>query len=355
MKPSGRPDLGLLVADPIQSVAGLFTTNAFAAAPVRLSKQAEQLGWRTQLRLPERCSSRWSPGRAECGADAVGRDAERGWPGSDGRMPQTIARMAISWGLVSIPVTVHSATEAAGHVLPLHHVHTRCGGGRVRQRRYCEQEDVEVPWSEVARGYEAPDGRVVILSDEDLTDLPVPAARAIEVLAFVDEESIDPLLADRPYWLGTDGPAGARPYALLRDAMREARQVAVARVALRTRESLALLRVRDQALAMQTLLWPDELRPADDIAVPDVPEARPQELQMAQSLMAAVSEDFRLEEQHDDYQAALEQVVAAKLEGAEPPHVPPSAAAGGQVVDLMSVLEQSLEAARRHRRANPGG
>jgi DNA end-binding protein Ku len=266
----------------------------------------------------------------------------------DGGMPQTIARMAISWGLVSIPVTVHAAT-VAGHRLPLHQVHTRCGGGRVRQRRYCEREGVDVPWDEVARGYESPDGRVVILSDSDLADLPLPAARAIEVLAFVADDAVDPLLADRPYWLGVDSAAGAvavRPYALLREAMRKARQVAVAKVALRTRESLALLHVRGRVLGMQTLLWPNELRPSDDIDVPETLPPRPQELQMAQSLMSAVSEDFRLEEQTSDYQVALERVVAAKLEGIEPPHAPQPPAAAA---DLMATLERSVEAARARR------
>jgi DNA end-binding protein Ku len=212
---------------------------------------------------------------------------------------------------------------------------------------------VEVPWDEVARGYEAPDGRVVVLTEEDLADLPLPTARAIEVLAFVPEASVDPLLADRPYWLGVDGPIGARPYSLLRDAMRQAGQLAVARVAIRSRETLALLRVRGRVLAMQTLLWPDELRAPDDIPVPEVPPARPQELQMAMSLMDAVSEDFKLSEERDRYQEALERVVAARLEGVEPPHAPVST--GGEIVDLMSALEQSLAEARQRRRQGPTG
>jgi DNA end-binding protein Ku len=179
---------------------------------------------------------------------------------------------------VSIPVTVYAATARAADRLPLHQVHTRCGGGRIRQRRYCEREEIDVPWDEVARRYQAADGRVVILTEADLADLPLPTARAIEVLAFVPDDAVDQLLADRPYWLGVDRTAGAvaaRPYALLREAMRQARQVAVARVTLRTRESLALLHVRGHVLGLQTLLWPDELRPPDDITIPETPPPGP--------------------------------------------------------------------------------
>ncbi|MCX4706588.1 Ku protein [Streptomyces sp. NBC_01352] len=270
-------------------------------------------------------------------------------------MPQAIAKLSISWGLVAIPVTVHAAT--APHPVPLHQVHTRCGGGRVRLHRFCEREGVEVPYDEVAPGWEADDGRVVVLSNADLADLPLPnSPRAIEVLAFVPADRIDPLLLHRPYYLGVrGGPAAARPYALLRDAMRENGLVAVVRLALRGRESLALLRVREQVITMQPLLWPDELRPTEDIAVPRTEPPRRQELDMARSLMDAMSTDFRLEEQHDDYRHAVEQVVAARLAGSKPPHAHAHAPAPvtGAVVDLMAVLEQSVEEVEERRRTSP--
>ncbi|MGW3496681.1 non-homologous end joining protein Ku [Streptomyces sp. NPDC001020] len=261
-------------------------------------------------------------------------------------MPQTISKLAISWGLVSIPVTVHAAT--AQHPVPLHLVHTQCGAGRIRLRRYCEHEGIEVLYGEVARGWQSPDGRVVMLSDDDLADLPLPSSpQAIDVLAFVPADQIDPLLLHRPYYLGIGDPTAARPYALLRDAMRESDLVAVVRVTLRTRESLALLRVRDEVIAMQTLMWPDELRPTDDIAVPPTEPPRRQELQMARTLMDTISGDFHLEEERDAYRHALEQVVAARLEGLEPPHAPVPVEGG--LVDLMTALEQSVKAAKPHR------
>ena len=267
-------------------------------------------------------------------------------------MPQTISKLAISWGLVTIPVTVHAAT--AQHTVPLHQVHTRCGGGRIRLRRYCEREGIEdVPYEEVARGWESDDGRVVVLSDDDLTDLPLPSSpKAIDVLAFVPANQVDPLLLNKPYYLGVGDPTAARPYALLREAMRESGLVAVVRLALRTRESLAILRVKDATIAMQTLLWPDELRSTEDVVVPPAAQPRRQELQMARSLMDVVSEDFQLEDQRDVYRHALEQVVAARLEGLEPPHAPDTVPVDGGLLDLMAALEQSIQAAES-RRSNP--
>jgi len=268
-------------------------------------------------------------------------------------MAQTISKLAISWGLVVIPVTVQAAI--APHAVPLHQVHTRCGGGRVRLRRYCEREGVEIPYEDVAPGYEAGDGRMVVLSDGDLADLPLPSSpRAIEILAFLPADRIDPLLLNRPYHLGVDDPVAARPYALLREAMRASDLVAVARVTLRTRESLAVLRVRDEVIAMQTLLWPDELRGTAEVNVPPPQTLQPQELQMARALMDAAGDDFQLEEQRDTYRLALEQVVEARLEGLEPPHAPEEPSGGG-TVDLMTMLEQSLQDAHARRRHKEPG
>ncbi|MGP4000858.1 non-homologous end joining protein Ku [Streptomyces sp. 8N706] len=255
--------------------------------------------------------------------------------------PPTIVKLHITFGLVSVPVDVHPAT--ARHSVPLHLVHTRCGS-RVRLHRFCEAEGIEIPREEIARGYEA-DGRTVILTDADLADLPLPSMKNIEVLAFVPADRIDPLLLDRAYYLSVDGPVAARPYVLLRDAMRETGQVAIARAVIRTRENLAVLRPRGEIIAMQTMLWPDELRPADGLE-PPAHEPRPQELEMADLLMEQLTRGFHLEQQEDAYQRALERVVEAKLTGAEPPHAPEAPTAPIGAVDLMAELERSVAAAK---------
>ncbi|MFB7473442.1 Ku protein [Kitasatospora sp. NPDC056184] len=260
---------------------------------------------------------------------------------------QTTWKGTISFGLVSIPVHLYSATQE--HDVPLHQVHAS-DGGRVRMKRYCEREEKEVPYAEIAKGYESPDGRTVTLTDEDLADLPLPSKKIIDVLAFVDEGEIDPLMFSKAYYVGVADKAAAKPYALLRDALVESGQIAVTKIALRTRESPAVLRVHDGTLVLQTCIWPDEVRPAAGIAPEEGVAVRPQELRMARSLMETLSEDFDLDQLHDDYQQALQQVIEARLQGVEVPHEE-EAAAPDNVIDLMEALRSSL---RQAKDAHPG-
>ncbi|MFD8780805.1 Ku protein [Kitasatospora sp. NPDC059599] len=264
---------------------------------------------------------------------------------------QTTWKGTISFGLVSIPVHLYSATQE--HDVPLHQVHAT-DGGRVRMKRYCEREEKEVPYAEIAKGYESPDGRTVTLSDEDLADLPLPSKKIIDVLAFVDEGEIDPLMFSKAYYVGVADKAAAKPYALLRDALTESGQIAVTKIALRTRESPAVLRVHDNTLVLQTCIWPDEVRPAAGIAPEEDVTVRPQELKMARSLMDTLSEDFDLSRLHDDYQQALQQVISARLEGVEIPHEEDGGEAPDNVIDLMEALRSSLKQAKGGRRSGGG-
>ncbi|MER6298988.1 Ku protein [Kitasatospora sp. NPDC001539] len=256
---------------------------------------------------------------------------------------QTTWKGTISFGLVSIPVHLYSATQE--HDVALHQVHAK-DGARVRMKRYCEREEKEVPYAEIAKGYESPDGRTVTLSDADLADLPLPSKKVIDVLAFVDEGEIDPLMFSKAYYVGVADKAAAKPYALLRDALVESGQIAVTKIALRTRESPAVLRVHDGTLVLQTCIWPDEVRPATGIAPEENVTVRPQELKMARSLMDTLSEDFDLSQLHDDYQQALQQVITARLEGVEVPHEEEPGAAPDNVIDLMEALRSSLRQAK---------
>ncbi|MFE3607826.1 non-homologous end joining protein Ku [Streptomyces goshikiensis] len=257
---------------------------------------------------------------------------------------------AISFGLVTIPVQLFTATEE--HDIPLRQVHEK-DASRVRLRRVCEAEDVEIPYQEITKGYEAPDGSMIMLSDEDLADLPLPSKKLIDVLAFVDAGSIDPLMFSKAYYVGTSDKAAAKPYALLREALTESGQIAVTKIAIRSRESLAVLRVHEDTLVLQTCLWPDEVRPATGITPEGDVTIRPQELQMAKSLMEMLSQDFDMSALHDDYQEALQQVIEARLQGIEPPHEEAAAPEGGKVIDLMAALENSVRAARESR-GEPG-
>ncbi|MEU1622947.1 Ku protein [Streptomyces sp. NPDC005722] len=243
----------------------------------------------------------------------------------------------VSFGLVTLPVHLYSATEEHGS--GFHQVHA-ADGARIRHRPVCEREDVEVPQSEIARGWERPDGRTVVLLDEDLAALPLPTRKTVEVLGFVDERDVDPVLYAKPYWVGAAGEPGQRPYALLVEALARHGTVAVAKVTLRTRERLAVLRPRHGMLVLHTLLWPEEIREPDDLssAVP----VTERELELAELLMDALA-GVEIHELHDGYAAALEQLVAAKVAGVEveEPTEPV------EVVNLMAALEASIAAARR--------
>jgi DNA end-binding protein Ku len=268
-------------------------------------------------------------------------------------MPQATWTGAITFGLVTVPVSLFAATEQ--HSGPsLHQVH-RKDGARVRMKRFCEADGEEVPYREIAKGYESPDGRTVVLDDQDLADLPVPSRKVIDVLAFVDEESVDPVRYSSPYYVGPADKSPVKPYQLLRDALRESGRMAVAKVTLRTRESLAVLRAEGDLLILQTMLWPDEIRDPAGIAPSGKDRIRPQELKMARSLMDTLSEGFDLDAQQDEYAQALEQVIAAKLEGVRPPaeEGPAEGGTGAQVIDLMDALRSSVEAAKDRRAPAP--
>jgi len=226
----------------------------------------------------------------------------------------------------------------------------------VRMKRVCELEDREIPYGEIAKGYQTDDERTVVLTNEDLASLPLPTKRVIDVLAFVDESQIDPVYFSKPYYVAPD-KAGAKQYALLRDAMAESGQVAVTKITLSTRESPAVLRIHDDVLVLQLMVWPDEVRSAAGIAPQDA-SVRPQELAMAKSLIETLSADFPdlAEDLHDDYQTALQELVEAKLEGVEPPREAPRRKAADNVIDLMAVLERSVQAAQGNRsRARKAG
>ncbi|WP_073952822.1 non-homologous end joining protein Ku [Streptomyces kebangsaanensis] len=253
---------------------------------------------------------------------------------------QAVWRGIISLGIIDIPVVLYKATETESGLV-LHQVHAE-DGSRVRHKLWCEEEDREIEYQEVAKCYQHPDGRRVVLSDKELATLPPPDKGRISVLASVDDGSIDPMVLGQAYHVGGADPVTDRFYVLLRDTLRESGRVAVTKVALGTRGSLAVLRAHDDLLVLQTMSWPEEVRRPTGIAPESDIAVRPQELKMAMHLMDILSEGFVLEELHDDYQQALRQVVADRLEEVAPPH-------HADDTDLMALLRSSLEVARSGR------
>lgn len=251
----------------------------------------------------------------------------------------------IAFGLVAIPIRLYAATENKN--LQFHQVHVT-DGSRVQHRRFCSAEDREVPYDEIGKGYETDDGRMVVLTDEDLADLPLPSAHTIEVLAFVPIESVDPIYFDRSYFLEPEKSA-VKPFVMLRDAMSKSGQVAVTKIAIRQRESLALLRVHRDVIVIDTMLWPDEVRSPDfDFLGTDPPQIAAKEMKMAAGLIDAMAEPvFDPTQYHDDYRKALAALVEAKIEGNETVEEPPGAAtADTEVTNLLEALSNSIESTR---------
>ncbi|MGH3276211.1 MAG: Ku protein [Streptosporangiaceae bacterium] len=248
---------------------------------------------------------------------------------------------AISFGLVMIPVRLFAATEQKD--IAFRQVH-RDDGGRIRFRRVCSVDDTEVPYEEVAKGFELPGGEMIVLTDEDMADLPLTSSKSIEVLHFTPAGQLDPILFSRSYYAEPDA-IGVRAYALLRDALADSGRVAIAKVALRQRESLATLRTRDGVLVLETLLWPDEVRQADFGFLREEIEVRPQELRMATSLIDSMTVDFDPGEYHDRYREALQELVDAKAQGRDVVQ-PGAQAAPPAATSLADALRASLAATR---------
>jgi DNA end-binding protein Ku len=259
-------------------------------------------------------------------------------------MPRSIWKGAISFGLVTIPVKLFSATEEKD--ISFRQVHPE-DGGRIKYRRVCEKCGNEIPYAEIAKGYELPDGRMVILEKEDFDQLPLASTKAVEVVQFVAEKEVDPTYFAKTYFLQADGP-GTKPYVLLRDALAKTGQSAVVKVALRSREALALIRPKDGVLLMHTMLWPDELRDGSFAAPPESVRVSDAEVTMAESFIHALAGDFHPEEFTDAYREALEELVESKMSGAERP-AEPEAPQEAEVVDLVAALRASVEAARKRR------
>jgi DNA end-binding protein Ku len=257
----------------------------------------------------------------------------------------------VSFGLVNVPVKMYTATTS--HDISFHQVH-RTDGGRIRYKRVCDVCGEQVSYDDIAKGYESEDGQLVILTDEDLAELPVASSREIGVEKFVPSDQIDPMWMEKSYYLEPE-KTGEKPYALLREALREADRMALVTISIRQRSTMAVLRVRDDVIVLQTLLWPDEIRKPDFGSLDGDETARPQELAMAASLVESLSGDYDPDEFNDEYRDEMQALVDAKLSGGEtaPAPQPREAEGSGEVVDLLSALQRSVERAREARGEEP--
>ncbi|GAA4853801.1 Ku protein [Actinomycetospora corticicola] len=258
---------------------------------------------------------------------------------------------AVSFGLVNVPVRLYAATS--NHDIRFHQVH-EVDGGRIRQKRTCSVCGEEVAYSEIAKGYETDDGQLIMLDDDDLATLPTATGHEIDVVQFVPADQVDPLLLDKSYYLEPENKA-LKPYSLLREALRETDRMAVVKVALRQRETLALLRVRENAIVLQTMLWPDEVREAEFPVLDNDVEVRPQEMAMASSLIDSLSGEFEVDQFEDEYRKAVGELIEYKREhgGGRPAPQEAPAEDTDDMTDLLTALRRSVEAAGGKAEAKP--
>jgi DNA end-binding protein Ku len=272
---------------------------------------------------------------------------ERSARGGSARTPRAIWSGTISFGMVSIPVRLYTATES--HDVHFHLLHKR-DGVRLQNVRWCPKDEKSVPWDEVVRGFEYAKGNYVPITDEDLEHLPVKTVHTVDISDFVKLEEVDPIYYDKSYYLAPE-ETGAKAFVLLRQALQQTGRAAVAKVAIRDKESLCLVRPYQDVLSMDTLFYANEIRSTKDVAVDGV-GVSPKEIQMAVSLIENLSDSFDPARYHDEYQAALKKLIEAKVEGAPLPAAP--AERGEKIVDLMEALRASVEATRKKSSADAG-
>jgi DNA end-binding protein Ku len=257
-------------------------------------------------------------------------------------MPRAIWSGALAFGLVNVPVKLHSAVQQKE--LRFHMLHAK-DGARVRMKRFCSAEDEEVPWDEIVKGFEISRDRYVTLTPEELEAYDPKATRTVEIRDFVDLAEIDPIYYERTYYLVPEKSA-AKAYRLLVDAMRESGKVAIATFVLRTRESLCCVRPFEDGLALSTMNRADEVVPFASLEAPSAPKPSERELHMARQLVDSLSAPFEPERYPDVHREKVMELVQRKAEG-EAIEAPAPEEAPAKVVSLADALSASLAAARR--------
>jgi DNA end-binding protein Ku len=265
-------------------------------------------------------------------------------------MPRSLWTGAITFGLVNIPVKMFRATaSASAKAVGFHQIHEPCGT-RIKHLRWCPKDEKEVPWEEVAKGYEVSKGRYVIMNEEDLDKLlPEDDYAAVAIENFVALDEVDPMYFDRAYYLSPDG--NPKAYTLLHHALQDSGRVAIARVTLRTRSHLSIVRAQEGHLLMSTMFFADEIVDASEI--PGLPQGKAatvdkRQAEAAAQLIDSMTVAWDPTQYTDEYTEKVEQVIEAKVSSGEITEtlaLPEEG--GGKVVNLLDALKKSVAAAKK--------
>ena len=256
-------------------------------------------------------------------------------------MARAIWKGSISFGLVNIPIALYSATRREELKFRLLR---KSDLSPVNYKRVAEKDGKEVSWDQIVKGYEYEKGKYVVLKEEDFERVDLEATQTVDIKDFVNQEEIDPMFFYKPYYLEPQ-KGGDKAYALLRDALKDSNKVGIAKVVIKTRQYLAGVKPEDGALVLELMHFADELADPEKLDVPKKTEVGKREMNMAKSLIDSMSSKWDPEKYKDDYREALMEVIEEKVEagGKEIEERPKKAPKPTKIIDLVSVLQKSLE------------
>jgi DNA end-binding protein Ku len=258
---------------------------------------------------------------------------------------RAIWKGTISFSLVSIPIALYPATRREELKFRLLR---KTDLSPVNYKRVAEADGKEVPWEEIVKGYEYEKGKFVVLKEEDFKRADIEATQSVEIMEFVSLEEIDPMFFDRPYYLEPE-KKGAKAYALLREALNESNQVGIAKVVIKTRQHLAAVKPKGNVLVLELMHFAEELVPPHSLQIPSKADIGHKELKMASELVQRMTDKWNPDKYTDDYKHALLNLIEKKVEsgGKTPAVKEPARRASSKVIDLVSVLQESLAHAEK--------
>ena len=252
---------------------------------------------------------------------------------------------ALTFGLVNIPVRLHSAVQAKERVsFRLLH---KTDLSPIKYERVCQKEGEPVDWKEIVKGYEYTKGKFVVLTDEDFKAAAIESSKTIEIIDFVTADEVDARYFETPYYV-VPAKGGEKAYALLREAIKRTGMVGIGKITMRSNSlHLAGVKAVGEAIVLEIMRFADELVEVGDFSFPSGESVRPQELQMAEQLVANLSQPFDQSKYTDDYRANLMKIIKAKMKGKKIDVAEPEERESTQVVDLMQRLQESLEMGKK--------
>lgn len=264
---------------------------------------------------------------------------------------RTIWKGAISFGLVNLPIRLSTATSKNNIRFRL--LHNECNTP-VTTKRYCPVCEKEVEYKDLVKGYEYEDNKFVVLRDEDFDNVPVKSTKTIDIVDFVKLEEIDPVYYIKTYYL-RPSEGGEKPYLLLKKALVETDKVAIAKITIRKKESLAVIRVMDDALALETMFFADEVKSVDELQISDLEEKieiNEKERELAVEIVNNLTAEFNPEKYDNEYRENLMKIIREKIEGKEV-EIPETVTEENKVLDLMEKLKASVEASEKEEEKKP--